>query len=85
MWDAHGKHRTAGPLATDRPHVAKVYGAYSFRSHADRANLYVGSGTPISTYVDTLNGIEVFVNGAGTWAARRCSSTTDLLLSHELK
>jgi len=86
MWDAHGNLDPQGPLATDRPHVVKVYGAYSFPFGTQiGANFYAGSGTPISTYVDTLNGIEVFVNGRGDLGRTPMLSTTDLLVAHELK
>jgi len=75
-FDAHGNLDPRGRLATDRPHVFKAYGAYSFPFGTQiGANMYLGSGTPLTTYVNTLNGIEVFVEDAATWAAPTCSTT----------
>jgi len=74
-----------GRLATDRPHVVKLYGAYSFKSGTQiGANFYGGSGTPISTYVVTLNQTNLFVNGRGDMGRTPFLSRTDLLLSQEM-
>ena len=48
-------------------------------------NFYAGSGTPLSTYVNTLNGIEVLVNGRGDMGRTPVLSTTDLLVSHQVR
>jgi hypothetical protein len=48
-------------------------------------NFYAGSGTPLSTYVNTLNGIEVLVNGRGDMGRTPILSTTDLLVSHQVR
>ncbi len=73
MFDSHGNLNPTGRLATDRPHVLKMYGAYmtSFGTQIG-LNQYVGSGTPITTYVRTINATEVFVEGRGERAGRRC-------------
>jgi hypothetical protein len=85
MWDARGNLDPAGRLATDRPHQFKMYGAYSFPFGTQiGANFLAMSGTPISTYVNTLNGIEVFVNGRGDMGRTPVLSQTDILLAHEL-
>jgi hypothetical protein len=74
-----------GRLATDRPHVVKLYGAYTFSFGTQiGANFYGGSGTPMSTYVYTLNGTNVFVNGRGDMGRTPVLTRTDLLVSHEL-
>ena len=40
MWDSHGNLDPKGRLATDRPHVLKLYGAYIVPvRHADRREL----------------------------------------------
>ena len=55
--DSHGNlDGVVGRLATDRPNVVKLYGAYSF-PFGTQVGLffYGGSGTPISTYVNTPN------------------------------
>jgi hypothetical protein len=84
-WDSHGHHDVIGRLATDRPVVAKLYGAYMFPFHTQIGLLeYVGSGTPISTYVNTVNQIPVFVNGRGDMGRTPTLSHTDLLISHEM-
>jgi hypothetical protein len=85
-WDAHGNHDVVGRLATDRPVVAKFYGAYMFPFHTQiGAFQYVGSGTPISTVVNTINQIPAFVNGRGDMGRTPALSHTDLLVAHELK
>ena len=86
LWDSHGNLDVLGRLATDRPHVVKLYGAYDFPFGTQvGAFFYGGSGTPISTYVNTVNADpSVRRTAAATWAARRCCTQTDLLLSHEL-
>jgi hypothetical protein len=84
LWDSHGNLDVVGNLATDRPHVVKLYGAYSFPFGSQiGAFFYGGSGTPISTYVNTLNQTQVFVNGRGDMGRTPILTRTDLLLSHE--
>ena len=86
MWDARGNLDVRGLLPTDRPHQVKAYGAYSFPFGTQiGANFFVMSGTPLTTYVDTLNGIEVFVNGRGDMGRTPVLSQTDLLLAHEVR
>jgi hypothetical protein len=84
-WDARGNLDPQGALATDRPHVFKLYGAYLFPFGTQiGANFYAGSGTPLTTYVNTLNGIEVFVEGRGDMGRTDVLNYTDLLVSHEV-
>jgi hypothetical protein len=84
MWDAHGNLDPQGRLATDRPHVMKLYGATILPFGTEiGVNVYAGSGTPLSTYVTTLNGIEVMVNGRGDMGRTPVLSTADLLVSHQ--
>jgi hypothetical protein len=74
-----------GRLATDRPNVVKLYGAYSFAAGTQVGLFfYGGSGTPISTYVNTLNQIPMFVYGRGDMGRTPVLTRTDLLISHEL-
>jgi hypothetical protein len=64
----------------------KAYGAYSFPFGTQiGANFLAMSGTPLTTYVDSLNGIEMFVNGRGDMGRTPMLSQTDLLVAHELK
>jgi hypothetical protein len=75
-----------GRLATDRPHVVKLYGSYELPFGTQLgAFFYGGSGTPISTYVATVNQIPVFVNGRGDMGRTPVRTQTDLLVSHELR
>jgi hypothetical protein len=84
MWDSHGNLDPRGRLATDRPHVAKLYGSYLFPFGTQiGANFYAGSGTPITTYLFTAAATEVFVEGRGDMGRTPVLSTTDLLLSQE--
>ena len=72
LWDSHGNLDVVGRLATDRPHVVKLYGAYDFPFGTQiGAFFYGGSGTPISTYVTPRTRSGVRRTAAATWAARR--------------
>ena len=94
LWDSHGNLDVLGRLATDRPHVVKLYGAYAFPFGTQvGAFFYGGSGTPISTYVTSINSADLFVEGRGdffengqvTQGKRTPVLTrTDLLLSHTI-
>jgi hypothetical protein len=86
MWDARGNLDPQGRLATDRPHVVKLYGSYMapFGTQVG-AFFYGGSGTPLTTYVNSLNGTEIFVNGRGDMGRTDVLTQTDLLVSHELR
>ncbi len=65
-WDSHGNLDVRGRLATDRPVVAKFYGAYRLPFGTQVGGfVYAGSGTPMSTVVNTTNTIPVLVNGRG--------------------
>jgi outer membrane receptor protein involved in Fe transport len=84
-FDAHGHLDVLGRLATDRPVVAKFYGAYQFPFKTQIGVFeYVGSGTPVSTYVNTTNQIPVFVEGRGDMGRTPVLSRTDLLVSHDV-
>jgi outer membrane receptor protein involved in Fe transport len=86
LWDARGHLDVVGRLATDRPHVGKVYGAYTFPSGTNVGlNLYVGSGTPITTGVNTINQTEVFVDGRGNLGRTPVLTLANLVASHEIK
>ena len=85
MWDAHGNLDPRGRLATDRPHVVKLYGAYQFGMGTQvGAFFYGGSGTPMSTQVVGQDQYAPFVNGRGDMGRTPVLTRTDLLVSHEL-
>ena len=48
-------------------------------------NFYGGSGTPLTTYVNTVNQTAAFVEGRGDMGRTDVLTRTDLLVSHELK
>jgi hypothetical protein len=85
MFDSHGNLDPVGRLATDRPVVLKLYGAYNIaRNTQVGAFIYAGSGTPMTTYVNTVHQTELFVEGRGDMGRTPFFSKTDLLVSHEL-
>src|SRR2546422_7706436 len=74
-----------GLLPTDRPHVVKLYGAYTLPFHTQiGAFFYGGSGTPISTVVNSLDLEPLLVEGRGDMGRSPVLTRTDLLVSHEL-
>jgi hypothetical protein len=90
MFDSRGTLDFQGRLATDRPHVFKLYGSKTFDWGSRNATdiglfFYGGSGTPLSTVVQTSNGIAVFVNGRGDMGRTPWLTQTDLLVGHEFK
>ena len=89
LWDAHGHLDLLGRLATDRPHVVKLYGAYQMPFGTQiGAFFYGGSGTPMTTYVmstHTSGGIGSMVEGRGDMGRTPVYTRTDLLLTHDLR
>ena len=79
-----------GRLATDRPHVFKAYGGYSFDwKHNNRTTVSAfttfGSGTPLTT-VYTLYAVTTSIlNGRGDLGRTEMFSQTDLSLNHRYK
>jgi hypothetical protein len=85
LFDSHGNLDVLGRLATDRPHSVKLYGAYDFPFGTQIGAFFYGaSGTPLSTYVTSTNGADLFVEGRGDMGRTDVLTRTDLLLSHEL-
>jgi outer membrane receptor protein involved in Fe transport len=85
LFDSHGNLDVLGRLATDRPHAVKLYGAYDFPFGTQIGGFFYGaSGTPMSTYVTTVNQIPLFVEGRGDMGRTPMLARTDLLASHEL-
>jgi hypothetical protein len=89
LFDAHGKLDVLGRLATDRPHVFKLYGAKEFNwgGKLGSTNLglffYGGSGTPNSTNVYTVNQTLVFVEGRGDMGRTPFLTQTDFNIYHD--
>ncbi len=86
LFDSHGNKGVYGRLATDRPHVFKLYGSYTFGFGTEFGGFfYGGSGTPVSTLVETDNGIPVLVNGRGDRGRTPVFTQTDFMVAHEFK
>ena len=85
VWDASGHLDVAGRLATDRPHVLKVYGGGALAGGTQVGiSMLAASGTPISTYVNTTAQAEVFVNGRGDMGRTPALKQVDAMLAHQI-
>ena len=85
MYDAYGNKGVFGPMPTDRPHVFKLYGSKQFSFGTDIGLFFrVMSGTPITTQVNTQNGIGILVEGRGDMGRTPVLNQTDLLISHKI-
>jgi hypothetical protein len=87
LWDAQGNYDPQGRLATDRPHVVKLFGSYLAPFGTTIGGFfYGGSGTPISTVVNEVNTLyRPFVNGRGDMGRTPFLTRTDLLVSHDIQ
>jgi hypothetical protein len=86
LWDSKGNLDPRGRLATDRPHVVKLYGSYDFPFGTQvGAFFYGGSGTPLTTYVTSNHGADIFVNGRGDMGRTPALTQTNLLVTHQLR
>jgi len=86
LWDSRGNLNPVGNLATDRTHVLKLNGGYEFPFGTHIGTfMYLGSGTPLTTQVNTANQYPVFVNGRGDLGRTPFLSYTDLLIGHRLR
>ncbi|HUS05157.1 MAG TPA: carboxypeptidase regulatory-like domain-containing protein [Bryobacteraceae bacterium] len=86
LYDSKGGFDPQGPLPTDRPHVFKAYGSYQFPFGTQVGGFFFGgSGTPMSTYVNTVQNAPVFANGRADMPRTPFLTQTDLSLSHEIK
>jgi hypothetical protein len=89
LFDSKGKF-VEGRLATDRPHVVKIFGSYSqpwgrFGTTDIGGFFYGGSGTPMSTVVNQVQRIPLFVNGRGDMGRTPFLTQTDLVVGHEFR
>lgn len=87
LFDSRGNLDVQGRLATDRPHVLKLNGSYERpwgglgRTDVG-AFVYLGSGTPLSTLVNTTQHTAVFVNGRGDMGRTPVLNYTDMVVGH---
>ncbi|MCB1021426.1 MAG: TonB-dependent receptor [Acidobacteria bacterium] len=85
LFDAYGNPGLEGRLATDRPHVFKLYGGKSFRFGTEIGTFFRAmSGTPITTTVWTVNGIGVYPEGRGDAGRNPFFTQTDLMVAHNV-
>lgn len=86
FYDAHGVNGLYGRLPTDRPHVFKFYGSKQFKFGTEIGGFFRAmSGTPVTTQVNTINGIPVYVEGRGDMGRNPMFNQTDLMVAHEFK
>jgi len=85
VFNSHGQY-LFGRLATDRPHVFKTFGNYSFPWGTEVGGFFlVQSGIPVSTKVETINTIPLIVNSRGDLGRTPVFNQTDLVIAHEIK
>jgi hypothetical protein len=90
LFDAHGNVDIKGRLATDRPHVFKLYGNKEFEWKSGQATdiglfQYAGSGTPLTMVVQTVNQIPIMVEGRGSMGRTPFLLQTDFVVGHTVK
>jgi hypothetical protein len=86
FYDAHGNNGLYGLLPTDRPHVLKFRGSKQFKFGTDIGAFFrVSSGTPVTTQINTINGIPMYVEGRGDAGRTPVFSQTDFMVGHEFK
>lgn len=86
IFDAHGNDGLYGRLPTDRPHVLKFYGSKHFKFGTELGTFFrATSGTPMTTQVNTGNGIPMYVDGRGDMGRTPFFTQTDLMVAHVFK
>jgi len=88
LFDSHGNVDQRGRLATDRPHVFKLYGNKEFNWKSQTTDLglfqYAGSGTPLTMTVTTVNTIPIMVEGRGSMGRTPFLTQTDFMVGHTI-
>jgi hypothetical protein len=90
LFDSHGNADIKGRLATDRPHVFKLYGNKEFNWKTGGTTdlglfQYAGSGTPLTLVVQTVNQIPIMVDGRGSMGRTPFLTQTDFMVGHTIK
>jgi len=88
-FDADG-NADNGRLATDRPHVFKAFGGYTFKWNSKNqttasAFTTIQSGTPLTTIYTLYNQQFSILNGRGDLGRTETFTETDLFVSHRFK
>jgi hypothetical protein len=78
-----------GRLATDRPHTFKFFGGYTHASRLGTTtlspNVFLYSGTPLTTQADVISTTPMFVYGRGDLGRTPFFRNFDLNLMHDFK
>jgi hypothetical protein len=86
LFDSRGNLNVDGPLQTDRPHSLKLFGSYFMPWGTEFGGFFLAqSGTPMSTWVQDIYSIPMFVNGRGDMGRTPVWNRTDLLIAQEFK
>jgi hypothetical protein len=90
LFDSKGNVDIKGRLATDRPHVFKLYGNKEFNLNSTNVTdiglfQYAGSGTPLTMTVNTVNQIPIKVEGRGDMGRTKFLTQTDFVIGHTVK
>jgi hypothetical protein len=84
LFDSRGNFDPQGALATDRPHSLKLFGSYFAPWGTEVGGFFLAqSGTPISTLVQDIYQIPMFVNGRGDLGRTPVWNRTDLVIAQE--
>src|SRR5690606_30071887 len=86
VYDAYGNVGLIGRLPTDRPHNLKIFGGKSFGFGTEIGGFFrIASGTPVTTQVNSVNHIPVYVEGRGDMGRTPFFTQTDIQVAHEFR
>ncbi len=78
-----------GPLATDRPHTLKFFGAYTLKHKLGGTtfspNIFLYSGSPLTTQINAVSSTPVYPYGRGDMGRLPVYFNTDFNVMHEFK
>jgi hypothetical protein len=86
VYDAYGNAGLLGRLPTDRPHSFKIFGGKTFAFGTEIGAFFRAmSGTPVTTQVNSVNHIPLYVEGRGDMGRTPFFTQTDLQVAHEFR
>lgn len=86
VYDAYGNVGLLGRLPTDRPHSFKIFGGKTFAFGTEIGAFFRAmSGTPVTTQVNSVNHIPLYVEGRGDMGRTPFFTQTDLQVAHEFR